>query len=505
MLCRTLAVVALLLVVPAPTVSAQTVSAQTVSAQTVSAQTVSAQTVFAQTVFAQTSSAAQTSPPTTASTGRPFLGGVPSGVATAAPIVVTVAQAIYRALEHNLGVLLAEQDTAAAAGGRWDALSRLLPNVSASVTESRRKSNLEAFGFPLGPSFPRIVGPFNVFDARISLSQTLIDASAVNESSAASHRLAAARHTARGARETVILVAANLYLQALATQARAEAASAQLATAQAIHQQALDLRQAGIIAGLDVVRAEVRMSTDRQRATAAANDAEKAKLQLARVIGLPIGQAFTLVDDIPPLPDPSQTLEQTLTQAYAQRADYLAAIERLRAAESMRKAAAAERLPSVRVTADYGTLGLSAGSALPTFNLTGAVDVPIFDGGRQLGHLAEADAALRQRRAEVEDLRAGIYYDVRTAFLDLEATQQELQTATRGRELANQQLQQSRDRFAAGVASNIEVVQAQEAVALASEQAISARYGFSIAKALLAQSAGSAEAALRKYLGDPTP
>lgn len=435
----------------------------------------------------------------------PFAGGIPSGTATAEPITLSIIQAVSRALEHNLGVLLAEQQTSAAAGERWIALSRLLPNASASITESRRKTNLEAFGFPLGPSFPRVVGPFNVFDARVLVSQSIFDADAMNQASAAAHRLAAAKHTYRGARSIVLLASANLYLEALAAESRSLAAEAQLASSQAIHQQAIDLRQGGIIAGLDVVRAEVRVSADRQRATAAANDAQKAKLQLARVIGLPIGQEFNLVDNIPLVPDEPMSMQQALEQAYANRSDYQAAIEELRAAESSRRAAIGDHLPSARVTADYGTIGLTPGSALPTFNLTAAIDVPIFEGGRQKGRLAQANAELKRRSAVVEDLKASVYYDVRTAFLDVESTRQQLDTATRGRELATQALQQSRDRFAAGVANNVEIIQAQEAVAEATEQAISAQYGLSVAKALLAQSIGNAEEALLKAVKGSTP
>jgi outer membrane protein TolC len=438
------------------------------------------------------------------SENSPFLGGVPTGTVTAAPIRLTIAQAIFRSLDHNLGVLLAEQNTEAAHGERWNALSQLLPEISGSVSESRRKTNLEAFGFPLGPTFPRVVGPFNVFDARVFASQPIFDLSAIKEASAASHRVAAANLTYRSARDLVVLVSANLYLQALATDARAQAARAQFESSQAIHQQAINLRESGIIAGLDVVRAEVRMSTDRQRATAASNDAEKTRLQLARVIGLPAGQAFTLVDEIPSVPDPTLSLQEALDQAYRGRADYLAALERLKAAEAMRAAASADHLPTVRVNADYGAIGLSAASALATFNVTGTVEIPIFDAGRQQARLALADVELKRERAHVDDLKAAIYYDVRNAFLDLQSTQELMQTATRGRELAAQQLEQSRDRFAAGVANNIEVIQAQEAVALATDQYISAVYGFNIAKAMLAQSIGSAEDAVRRYLGGPT-
>jgi outer membrane protein TolC len=298
-------------------------------------------------------------------------------------------------------------------------------------------------------------------------------------------------------------VAANLYLETLAAAARSDSAKAQLETAQALHTQAQDLRQNGLVAGIDVVRAEVRMASDRQRATAAANDYEKSKLQLARVIGLPIGQTFTLRDEVPAVPMPEMKLEDALERAYKTRPDYLAALERVRAAEASRRAVVGEGLPSVKVKADYGALGLTWSTSLPTFNVMGSVDVPLFEGGRLQGRLAQADADLRARQAEAEDHRTEVYYDVRSAFLDLEATEAALTTATRARELAALQLTQSRDRFAAGVVSNIEVVQAQEAVALASEQFINAQYSLNLAKAMLAESLGSAEDMVKAFLRSP--
>jgi outer membrane protein TolC len=435
----------------------------------------------------------------------PFTGGVPSGTASDQPIRLTIIDAVIRSLQHNLGVLLSEQNSHQLEGDRLVAMSRLLPNINASLPESRRKTNLEAFGFPLGPGFPRVVGPYNVFDARVFLSQSVFDAEARNEASAAAHRVEAAKHSYQGARSLVMLATANVYLQALASDARAQAAQAQLESSQALHQQAIDLRQGGIVAGIDVVRAEVRLSADRQRATAASNDAQKAKLQLAHMIGLPLGQEFALARDVPPIPDNNQTLEQALDAAYKNRDDYLAAIETQKAAESAKKAATGDRLPSVKVLADWGAIGLTAGTSLPTFNITGAVEVPIFEGRRQDGRIAQADAELKRRTAELENLKATVYYDVRSAFLDLEASKQQNETASRGRQLAEQQLQQSRDRFAAGVASNIEVLQAQEAVALATEQAISAEYGLAVAKALLAESTGSAEETLMRIVKGSNP
>jgi outer membrane protein TolC len=434
-----------------------------------------------------------------------FLGGVPFGTATNGVETLTILTAITRALEHNLGVLTAEQNLGRAQGARWRALSELLPNVNSRVSETRQTINLAAFGFggsntPFG-DLPTIVGPFNVFDARVFVSQPVLDFGALNGARAEAHNLEAARHTYKGARDFVIHVAGNLYVQALAASARADAARAQQETARALYTQAVDLKQGGLIAGIDVLRAEVQLNTQLQRTTVAANEFEKAKLQLARVIGLPLGQKFALDPTLPPLPAADLSIESAVEMAYRSRPDYLAALERVRAAEAQRKAVAGDALPSVKVNADYGDIGLSPSDSHATYAVSGAVTIPIFQGGRIRGRLLEADADLRGRRTEAEDLRASIYYEVRTAFLDLEATSQQLAMAGKARDLAADQLTQARDRFAAGVASNIEVVQAQEAVAVASEQFISAQYGYALAQGALIRGVGTAEDALRQLLG----
>src|SRR5207244_4927555 len=136
--------------------------------------------------------------------------------------------------------------------------------------------------------------------------------------------------------------------------------------------------------------------------------------------------------------------------------------------------------------------------AQATFGVSAVVDVPIFNGGRTRGQLAEAEADLRSRRAEADDMKAAIFYEVQTAFLDLQTTREQLSVATKARDLAAQQLVQARDRFAAGVASNIEVVQAQEAVAVASEQYISSKYGYDLAKGALIRGTGTSEMILRQ-------
>jgi outer membrane protein TolC len=449
----------------------------------------------------QPASAASTPARPSLSNASPFLGGVPSGTATAEPLSLTILDAINRALDHNLGVLLSEESVGRARGARWRALGGMLPVINGRIAETRQKLNLAAYGFPLPAGIPAVVGPFNLFDARVYVTQPVLDLRALNEVRAENHNIAAAEYSQKSARDLVVLVAAGAYLQALAAAARVEAARAQRGTAQALYNQASDLKQNGLVAGIDVLRAEVELSTRRQRVTATENDFEKAKLQLARLIGLPIGQRFTLVTELPNVPVPDIALEQALERAYASRPDYQAALARVRAAEASRAAIVGEALPSLRVTADYGDLGHSPPDSHSTFSVIGAINVPIFQGGRTRGRLLEADADLRSRRAEAEDMRAAIYYDVRTAFLDLQSNGEQLQLATRARDVATTALTQARDRFAAGVVSNIEVVQAQEAVSIADEQYIAALYLYNVAKAALGRGVGAAEEAIRQFLG----
>jgi outer membrane protein TolC len=442
----------------------------------------------------------------TSVTSQTYLGGVPSGTATGETITITVIDAVRRAIEHNLGVIAADVQLGRAEGGRWLGLSELLPNVGAHVSETRQIINLAAFGFQTSPGtpfagIPSLVGPFNVFDARVALQQSVFDLNAINGNRAGNHNLSAAKLTRESARNFVIHVAGVAYIQALANSARADAARAQQQTAQTLYTQAVDLKSNGLVAGIDVLRAQVQLNALTQRVTTAVNEFEKSKLALARIIGLPLGQKFALDANLPELPTADLTFEQTVERALQARPDYQAALERIHAAESARAAIVGEQLPSVHVNADYGAIGLTVGSAQATYALTGLVNVPIFNGGRSKGRLLQADADLRQRQSEAEDLRASIHYELQGAFLDLQSTNEQLQVATRARDLAGQQLTQARDRFAAGVANNVEVVQAQEAVAVAEEQFIDAKFGLELAKGSVIRGVGASQDILRQITG----
>jgi outer membrane protein TolC len=434
-------------------------------------------------------------------------GGVPSGQVSPRPLDVSLRDAVDRALRSNLGVILQRESVRLAEGTRGVALSDLLPNVAARVAETRQQVNLAAFGFNgfAGVKGPTIVGPFSVFDARLSVTQSIIDLSKQYDLRAESASVRAETATLTSTRGMVAIVAAGLYVQAVAAQTRIEAVRTQMETADALYTLATDLKEAGIVAGIDVIRAQVQQQGQRQRLIAARNDFEKLKLQLARAIGLPIGQTIALTDRVPYVPLAAPDLETALARAYASRSDMQAMRARVEAAEAERRSARSELMPSLHAAADYGTIGPSTGSAQPTFAVSAQVRVPVFEGGRQRAHLVETDARLKERQAELADYQARINYEVRAALLDLQATDEQVQVARSAAALADQELQQARARFAAGVVSNIEVAQSQDAVASASEQQISSLYAHNLAKIALAAALGVAEESAATFIGGSIP
>jgi outer membrane protein TolC len=432
----------------------------------------------------------------------PFLGGVSTGAPSGTPLPLSLADAIKRGLDNNLGVLLQESNVTTAHGERWQSLSGLLPDVSARVGEARRKASLAEFGFTEFPGITSTtIGPFNVFDTRLDITQPLIDISAMYDAKAGAAGLRAAKQEVKNARELVVLVVANLYLNAVSAAARVDAVRAELTTADALYKLAADLKQSGLAAGIDVLRAQVQQQTNRQRLILAENEVAKAHLQIARAIGLPPGQAVTLVDRIPYAPLDRVTLDQALERAYANRGDYLAAQAQLAAAQASHKAAETSLLPRLSVTGEVGRVGTEPSTTDFIYGIAGSVTIPVFERGRQQARMARTDGELHRRQSELADLRARIDLEVRSALLDVNAAQEALDAAKTGLDLANQQLVQSRDRFGAGVAGNIEVVQSQEAVARATDSYIAALYAHNLSKAALARAAGVAETAVLSYLG----
>jgi outer membrane protein TolC len=383
-------------------------------------------------------------------------------------------------------------------------LANLLPNVSTSLLADEQQTNLAVYGFKFslpGFSLPGVVGPYHYFDLRGRVTQTIANLTELLNYRAAEQAVKATGLSAQDARDVVVLAVTAGYLSVISSAASVESIRAQVAAAQTTYRQATDRHDAGLSARIDVTRSQVELQTQQQRLTAQETDLAKRRIQLGRAIGLPPGQEFALTDTIPYAPLADLTLEQALARAAANRSDLKAAQAQVQAAELARKAAAAERYPSAEFSGDYGVIGPSPQNSHGTFAVSATLRVPVWQGGRVRGDIEQADAALQQRRLEYQDLQARVDADIRQAFLDLGAAASQIAVAESSRSLAQDTLSQARDRFAAGVADTIEVVQAQEVVASAEQDYINSLLAHNLAKASLARAMGQADQGVQQLLG----
>ena len=439
--------------------------------------------------------------PSAPSGQRLFTSSVPEGKATSTVIPLSFKDALDRALRNNLGTLISSDNVLAARGQRWKELSALLPSVSAAATQSAAQIDLAALGIRLNfPGVSSVVGPIGTFDARFYLKSSIFNWELIQRERGARENEAASRANYKSARELVVLATGNEYLLTIAAGARVDAAQAQVETAQALFAKTRDQQTAGVSPAIDTLRAQVEFQTRQQQLIVARNNYAKQKLLLARTIGLPPGQEFNLTDKAPYEPLAPMNIEQALQRAYTQRPDYLAAAQQVRSAQLLRRAATAEHLPSLGLSGNYGAAGVNVGDSHGVFEVGATLAIPIFAGGRVHADVLQAEATLRQSQQQLDNLRGQIDYDVRAALLDLNAAADEVDVARQSLDLANQTLDQARDRFTAGVADNLEVVQAQESVANANENYISSLYSHNLAKISLARAIGFAEEGVKQYL-----
>jgi outer membrane protein TolC len=435
-----------------------------------------------------------------------YQGSVPTSRTPGTPLAITLDDAVARGIKSNLGAVGFQQSLRQAQGQTTVARSYLLPQINAALTGVDQQTDLAALGFGSlhfslpGFNFPTVIGPYHYFDLRAGLSQSILDKTQLNNYRAAQENAKSTQLSAQDAHDLIALAVTGTYLQVISSAARVDSARAQASTAQETYKEAVDRHNAGVAARIDVTRSQVEFQTEQQRVISLENDLAKQKISFARLIGLPPGQQFTLSDTLPFAPLEGLALEEALARAYANRADLKAAEAQVHAAEISKRAAEAERLPTVSVGADYGVIGIDPTSSHGTFSISASVRVPIFNGRRAHGDIEQADAALQQRRAEYEDLRGRIDAEIRTAFLDLNSAAQQVAVADSNRKLAADTLQQARDRFAAGVADTIEVVQAQESVASAERDYIASLFAHNLAKATLARALGQADQNIKQFL-----
>jgi len=407
--------------------------------------------------------------------------------------------AIQRGLAANLSVVGLSASLKQVQGQAIVARAALMPNISGSYRENVLENDLQVLGLGF-PGVPKVVGPLAYFDLRATVTQTITDMTALNNMKAARENIAAQRQSIEDARDVIVLAVGGAYLQTIAAKARVVAERAQIETAAALLKQTQQSRESGVLAQIDVNRSQVQLAVQQQRLATLENDLSRQKINLARLTGLPPNDKFDISDDVPYSPAPPLSVDDAVKQSLEARSDLKAAETQVRAAERARTAARDERLPSLAISGDYGTIGPRFDEARSTFTFAASLKVPIWQGGRAAGDLQQADAALDQRKAEVVDLRGQIESEIRNSYLDLQAAASQLELSKSNQQLARETLRLTREKFDAGVAASVEVSQAENDVASSDLDYITSLFAHNLAKLSLAREMGNADKKLDDYL-----
>ena len=449
-----------------------------------------------QSASGSTSSSVNTLNPTIQVQGS-YSGSVDAAEPGNGPVDLTFAKALRMGLAYNLGGLASNASARQLRGQRLSALSALLPNIYATLAESSAKTDLATQGlasstFGGGVSIPAVVGPYHYYSLKGNLSEQLSFTDLHNLRSASAAQQAGALNT-RDARELIVVAVGGSYLRVLATAALVDSQQVQVQYATASYRQTASQQNAGTKAAIDANRSQVELQTEQQRLTSERSDLIKQKMQLARVLGIDPGRELNLAEKLStarPEPEPA---DEAVKTALSRRADLQAAGLQLVAAQEAYRASKAEYLPSLAVNGYYGLEGTNPNKGAAVFQASATLTVPIWSSGRTRSDVQQAEASLSQRKAEAIDQRGVVENDVRSALVDLQTSEQQVQLAESNRALAQSTLHQAQDRYTAGVDTSVDVVSAQETLASAEHDYVSSLYSLNLSKITLARAMGTAQ------------
>jgi outer membrane protein TolC len=426
-----------------------------------------------------------------------YQGSVPDPKAPHGSLTLTIGDAIRRGLQFNLGGVSASVSLRQARAQRLAALSQLLPNIYATLTETSAKVDLQTEGFSATTfgkniSLPTTVGPFHYYGALANVSEDL-SLTALHNVRQEEALAQAAQMSAANARELIVLAVGGTYLRVIANQANVLSQEAQVKQAEASYKLAADQYQAGTKTIIDSNKSLVELHTEQQRLSALRGDLFKETMQLARLIGLPAGQQLVLSEELPVAIPNTVPVEDGIKAALEMRPDLKAARLQLKAAAEARRASKSEYLPSLSVNGNYGLEGVNPNRGVSAYQVSAGVRIRLFDSGRVKADVDHADAGFTQLQAQYDDLQASVDLDVRRAYVDLHVASEQLKVAQENRQLAAETLTQSIDRFSSGVTNSVEVVQSQETVASAEQDYISTLFSMNLSRISLAKATGRAE------------
>ena len=454
-------------------------------------------------------------PPAPSAVIRPLklTGGVTIEAEQPGEKSLTLDDAIAIALKNNSEINLQLQQERFVYGEQLNALTTLLPAISATGSLQSREIDLAALGFKPGSikipnvktsSIPSIV-KVSTSDLQLNVSQTLFNVPAFFLYRATQKARTATNFATLTARGGVVLSVGGLYLKALADEAMVRNAEALVKQDDLILEHARASRAAGVGINLDVLRAQVELQNEQQALVQARNAIAKDKISLNREMGQPAGQELHIVDAIPYFDynadSNDQAINAALAIAYEKRKDLRQLEAQLEVAHETSVALRYERLPVLAVGGYYGVIGQIGGLQHGNFVAQGQLSVPVFQEAEIRGQKEVAAAQEVGLGHQIDGRKSQIEADIRMSLWDVQTAAALLKVAKSNVDLAGEALEDATLRFTSGVDDNLPVTQAQATLQGAQGQMVQAQFNYNYAKLTLARNTGVVETQYRTYLG----
>jgi len=408
------------------------------------------------------------------------------------PIQLTLSEAVRISLQQNPRLQISNINVAQAQEDRSISRSNLLPQANLGVSDGVEKFNFDTF---LGKHQPQnAIGPFQIFQAGANFSSPVFDLSLWRRYQAEGFAVQAARSQSQAIHEQTVLLVVSQYLFCLRADANVKAVQTRVELATALHKLASDRQSTGAGTGLDTLRANVELQNEKQQLIVAQTEYQTGLYALSRLLSLDPQRSIELTDQVSFFETPVSDVEKSLEQAYANRPEMKAILADELRLQKDRSAASDSRLPSFTVDGGWAYNGLSVSTSIPIYQVTAAVSVPLYTGGRIKAEIAKADLDLKKIEQQKQDLSNQIAQQVLTASARMDAARNEVTVANDALKLADDEVLQARDRLQAGVANNIEVITAQDALSRANDNQINALYRYNQSRADLAFAMGKIEA-----------
>jgi outer membrane protein TolC len=391
--------------------------------------------------------------------------------------------------QQSTAVQRGEQILNLAKSGYGHARSNLLPDLDGAVTEQNQIVNLRSLGLRFEPApgftFPESVGPFSTFDARIRLTQNILNLSTIRSLQAARREVNSAQAEKASIRDFEAGRAAKLYAAALRAEAELEAGKANIALAEALRDKALHKRSVGEGTDIEVARTRLAVARDQQRSIAAETELHRSHLDLINLLNLPWGTRLKLTGKLAIVPADMPAVADAMTTALQSRADLKGQEERTASARLKNTATRLERVPSIVGFGDYGVQ-----SGVATHLVGATLRVPLFDGGRMEADRAQAVSLMRQEEIREQELRKRVELEIRKVLATLASTRQQVEVAEQAVSLANDVLAHSKRLYEAGLTNSIEVIDAQTELEIAKDDHVAALFDYTNARIDLAEAMG---------------